>query len=105
MESPGSGPDAHSPSRCSCGDAFLASEHHGDCKWLINKTSAHAAEPRRAGGIVGWSDKAIARARLAAAKAAEVSKEVLAEADEALLAARPGYSEVKSAVSDTAAEA
>ncbi len=54
---------------------------------------------------MGWSDKAVARARLAAAKAVETSKELLTEADEALLSARPGYADLKRNVAETAGEA
>jgi hypothetical protein len=53
---------------------------------------------------MGWSDRAIARARLAAAKALEASQELLAEADKALLSSHPEYSDAKAALAAAAAE-
>ena len=48
--------------------------------------------------MVSWADRALANAKVMAAKAAEVSKEIAADADAALAEKRPGYVAAKAEI-------
>lgn len=53
---------------------------------------------------MGWKDRALAHAKVVAAKTAEISKELAAEADRTLTESRPGYAGLKADVLEAGRE-